>query len=48
MSDHLSPPNTKHWVIGRRGAVVTAVRRGHVILEKALRYWQLTDEQYRS
>ena len=48
MSDDLPPPNTRRWVVRRKAAVVSAVRRGHITLEEALRRWELTEEEYRS
>ena len=48
MSDDLPPPNTRRWVVRRKAAVVTAVRSGRIILEEALRRYQLTEEEYRS
>ena len=48
MSDDLPPPNTRRWVVRRKAAVVSAVRRGRITLEEALRRWELTEEEYRS
>jgi hypothetical protein len=44
----LPPPATKRWVVRRKAAVVAAVRSGEVTLEEAFRWYQLTEEEFRS
>jgi hypothetical protein len=44
----LPPANNKRWVVRRKAAVVTAVRRGKITLEEALRRYQLSDEEFHS
>src|ERR1700751_4404695 len=48
MSDDLPPPNTKRWVVRRKAAIVTAVRKGRITLEEALLWYQLTEEEYQA
>jgi hypothetical protein len=44
----LPPFNTERWVVSRKAAVVTAVRRGKISLEAALHRYQLSEEEFRS
>ena len=46
--ESLPPPNTKRWVVRRKAAVVAAVRGGGITLEEARRYYQLSEEEFRS
>ncbi|MFZ9448194.1 MAG: DUF1153 domain-containing protein [Alphaproteobacteria bacterium] len=44
----LPPPETKRWVIRRKAAVVTAVRRGVLSLEEACARYRLSVEEFTS
>jgi hypothetical protein len=44
----LPPPETKRWVIRRKAAVVTAVRRGVLTLEDACKRYRLSVEEFTS
>jgi len=44
----LPPPSTKRWVVRRKAAVVAAVLSGGITLEEACRWYQLTEEEFRS
>jgi transposase len=44
----LPPTNTKRWVVSRKAAVVTAVRKGKITLEEVLRRYQLSEEEFLS
>lgn len=44
----LPPPETKRWVIRRKAAVVTAVRRGLLSLEDACNRYRLSVEEFTS
>ena len=44
----LPPPETKRWVIRRKAAVVTAVRRGILSLEEACARYRLSVEEFTS
>jgi Protein of unknown function (DUF1153) len=44
----LPPPETKRWVIRRKAAVVTAVRRGALTLEDACKRYRLSVEEFTS
>lgn len=44
----LPPPETKRWVIRRKAAVVTAVRRGVLTLEEACKRYRLSVEEFSS
>ena len=44
----LPPPETKRWVIRRKAAVVTAVRRGVLSLEDACKRYRLSVEEFTS
>jgi Protein of unknown function (DUF1153) len=44
----LPPPNTKRWVIRRKGEVVAAVRGGLLSLEQACSRYALNAEEFRS
>lgn len=44
----LPPPETKRWVIRRKAAVVTAVRRGLLTLEDACSRYRLSVEEFTS
>lgn len=46
--EELPPPETKRWVIRRKAAVVTAVRRGVLSLEDACRRYRLSVEEFTS
>jgi hypothetical protein len=41
-------PATKRWVVRRKAAVVAAVRSGEVTLEEACRWYQLSEDEFRS
>jgi hypothetical protein len=42
----LPPSDTRRWVVSRKAAVVTAVRRGKITREEALRRYQLSEEEF--
>ena len=44
----LPPPETKRWVIRRKAAVVTAVRRGVLSLDEACARYRLSVEEFSS
>ena len=44
----LPPPDTKRWVVGRKAAVVLAVRNGVISLQEACRRYTLSDEEFRA
>lgn len=44
----LPPQNTKRWVIRRKAAVVAAVHSGGITVEEACRWYQLSEEEFRS
>lgn len=44
----LPPPETKRWVIRRKAAVVSAVRRGLLTLEDACSRYRLSVEEFTS
>jgi hypothetical protein len=44
----LPPPETKRWVIRRKAAVVTAVRRGVLSLDEACARYRLSVEEFTS
>jgi transposase-like protein len=44
----LPPASTKRWVVRRKAAVVAAVLSGGITLEEACRWYQLTEEEFRS
>ena len=44
----LPPPNIKRWVVRRKAEVVAAVRSGRIIMEEALRRYQITEEEFLS
>jgi|SRR5690348_12416959 transposase-like protein len=48
LMESLPPPNTKRWVVRRKAAVVAAVRSGAITIEEACRYYQLSEEEFRS
>lgn len=41
----LPPTDTRRWVVSRKAAVVTAVRRGKITMEEVLRRYQLSEEE---
>ena len=48
LMESLPPPDTKRWVVRRKAAVVAAVRGGGITIEEACRYYQLSEEEFRS
>jgi len=44
----LPPPTTKRWVVRRKAAVVAAVLSGEITVEEACRFYQLSEEEFRS
>jgi Protein of unknown function (DUF1153) len=43
--NNLPSPDTKRWVIGRKAAVLAAVRNGAITIEDACRFYQLSEEE---
>lgn len=44
--DDLPPPNTKRWVIRRKGEVVAGVRTGLITLEEACEMYNLSVDEF--
>ena len=47
-ANDLPPPNTKRWVMRRKGEVVLAVRGGLISLEEICERYGLTKEEFQS